>query len=588
MLKGGFLMISEVVSESDVLVIGGGLSGIFAAIKAREEGASVTLVDKAYIGRTGAAMLASFFSVFNPDWGHNLSQWKHQISELGEYMNNPEATEISLKESYDRYQDLVSWGAKFRQGSDGSPLRMTGQPRTGRIFESCYFGGGWRFLPLMRNQALKMGITIVDTIMITDLMKEEGKVIGAVGFHAGNGNFYIFHAKATVLCAGGGNFGASTHIGRRSTHDGEAIAYRAGAYISGSEFSSHLYPVMESEIEGHISLRGREIKLAPEGMRHAPLGCSIDTDGKIVTLVTLSSMVTSIAAGRGPILCDLDAEIPEVYKNTMQLLGSPDDPLAFLDGKPDQVQGGLYLGTMTYTEGTLEGGGKGIWSANTDGATSVTGLYAAGDCYNSGAVGAVYPSVGFGTRGAAVTGARAGRGAAVYAVKAKIINNRAEVDRLKSITYAPLERMGGFDAEWVTQQTAHTMVPFYISLVKHGDRLKAALTILEYLNKQIGPMMYCRPKDAHGLRLVHEARSRALMAEVILRSALFRTESRGSHYREDYPRRDDPSWLAQVKVRENDGKMELIKEPLPKKWWPDLLIPYRKRYPWRFLNENVD
>ena len=108
-------MVSEVVYKSDVLVIGGSIAGLFAAIKAREEGASVTLVDKGYIGRSGAAVFASAFSVFNSDWGHNLSQWQHEISELGEYMNNPEWTEIGLRESYARYQDLVSWGVKFQR-----------------------------------------------------------------------------------------------------------------------------------------------------------------------------------------------------------------------------------------------------------------------------------------------------------------------------------------------------------------------------------------------------------------------------------------------------------------------------------------
>jgi len=320
------------------------------------------------------------------------------------------------------------------------------------------------------------------------------------------------------------------------------------------------------------------------------MGCSIDTDGKKVSLITLSSMVSSVAAGRGPILCDLDAEVPEEVKAVMAMHQDPDSPLMF-DMKLDDSQSGLLLGTArteVYTGLSLHGGGTGIWSANTDGATSLTGLYAAGDCYHSGAVGAVYPASGFGTRNAAVTGARAGTGAAIYAKKASLIVNPVETDRLKSVAYAPLERTGGFDAEWVTQQVVSLMVPFYIFLVKHGDRLKAAATLFEYLNKQIGPMMYCRPKDAHGLRLVHEARGRALMAEVMLRSAEFRTESRGNHYREDYPQRDDPGWLAWIKVRNKDGNMELVKESFPEAWWPDLSVPYQKRYPWRFLNEQVD
>jgi hypothetical protein len=342
------------------------------------------------------------------------------------------------------------------------------------------------------------------------------------------------------------------------------MAYRAGAFISGSEFSGHLYPVLDSEIQGQIPLGDREIKVAPEEVRHAPMGCSIDTDGKKVSLIVLSSMVPSIAAGRGPILCDLDAEVPEEVKAVMAMHQDPDSALPF-DMKLDETQGGLLLGTArteVYTGLSLHGGGTGIWSADTDGGTSLAGLYAAGDCYQSGAVGAVYPASGFGTRNAAVTGARAGRGAATYAKQAELVVNRIESDRLKSDAYTPLERTGGFDAEWVTQQIVSTMVPFYIFLVKHGERLKAAATLLEYLNNYIGPMMYCRPKDAHGLRLVHEARGRALKAEIMLRSSDFRTESRGNHYREDYPQRDDINFLKHTLVSQDGSTYQLTYRPV--------------------------
>jgi succinate dehydrogenase/fumarate reductase flavoprotein subunit len=69
-----------------------------------------------------------------------------------------------------------------------------------------------------------------------------------------------------------------------------------------------------------------------------------------------------------------------------------------------------------------------------------------------------------------------------------------------------------------------------------------------------------------------------LNAEMILRASLFRTESRGLHYREDYPRRDDPTWLAWTKVKAEKGKMTLSKEPVPKEWWPDLSRPEEERY----------
>jgi succinate dehydrogenase/fumarate reductase flavoprotein subunit len=77
-----------------------------------------------------------------------------------------------------------------------------------------------------------------------------------------------------------------------------------------------------------------------------------------------------------------------------------------------------------------------------------------------------------------------------------------------------------------------------------------------------------------------------LNAEMMLRASLFRTESRGQHYREDHPRRDDPEWLAWIKIKEEDGKMKAIKVPVPEKWWPKLSVPYEERYPSRFLGET--
>ncbi len=86
-------------------------------------------------------------------------------------------------------------------------------------------------------------------------------------------------------------------------------------------------------------------------------------------------------------------------------------------------------------------------------------------------------------------------------------------------------------------------------------------------------------KDPHELRMAHETRNMVLNIEMILRASLFRTESRGKHFREDYPQRNDPDWLAWVKLKDDEGKMLVTKEPIPEKWWPDLSIPYKERYP---------
>jgi succinate dehydrogenase/fumarate reductase flavoprotein subunit len=94
-------------------------------------------------------------------------------------------------------------------------------------------------------------------------------------------------------------------------------------------------------------------------------------------------------------------------------------------------------------------------------------------------------------------------------------------------------------------------------------------------------------KDPHELRLAHETKNMVLNAEMRLRSSLFRTESRGCHYREDYPQRDDCNWLAWVKLKKEDGKMKVLKEPIPKEWWPDLSKPYEERYPVRLPGEQI-
>ena len=127
------------------------------------------------------------------------------------------------------------------------------------------------------------------------------------------------------------------------------------------------------------------------------------------------------------------------------------------------------------------------------------------------------------------------------------------------------------------------MVPYYIMQIKHGERLEAAITLVKFLENHIGPQL--KAHDAHELRMAHEARNMALNAEMMLRASLFRTESRGTHYREDYPHRDDPNWLAWTVIKQEEGEMKLSKQPIPKEWWPDLSKPYNERYDLRFPSE---
>jgi len=97
--------------ETDVLVIGGGFAGVFAAVKAREKGVNVLMVDKGTVGLSGASPWAGGYCVFDEAEGHNRSEWIKNVSATGEYVNNRTWLEIFMEHSMARYQDLVAWGA---------------------------------------------------------------------------------------------------------------------------------------------------------------------------------------------------------------------------------------------------------------------------------------------------------------------------------------------------------------------------------------------------------------------------------------------------------------------------------------------
>ena len=119
-------MFLERVIETDVLVIGGGMAGIFAAIKAKERGLDVSLADKGYVGKTGGTHYAEGdILYFRHERGHKKKEWIDTFSVRCDYINNREWDEICLNESKDRYEDLVSWGVQFYQ-KDGETYVFSG------------------------------------------------------------------------------------------------------------------------------------------------------------------------------------------------------------------------------------------------------------------------------------------------------------------------------------------------------------------------------------------------------------------------------------------------------------------------------
>jgi succinate dehydrogenase/fumarate reductase flavoprotein subunit len=536
--------------DTDVLVIGGGYAGAFAAVEARKAGRTVVLVDKGTVGRSGMTPWANGFNVFDESAGDDRHTMAAGVASASEYLNNPDWLELQFSDSKARWDDLTEWG--FQDSSLRHPHLA------------------------LRDKLVDSGVRLIERTMLTDLLTSGGAVVGAIGFSLDSETTVAVIARATVLCAGAGSFKASGYPIQSLTSDGDAMAYRAGATISGKEF-----------VDFHWTL--------PD----TPADCWTQWQGMWESGVSQ----THGATGGGMVLTSAFS-VHEGEKASSGAQGPPGgstEGTATAGGPPTGgPPGGSSAGGPPGGGGSGGGSGErilgaatglgihkaeGVWPTDMTGASGVKGLWAAGDALASMLCGASYGGVGLSSSGSAVQGARAGASAAAYAaqVPAPVLSDTA-LSSARTALLTPRQRESGFAPSWVTQLLQNTMFPYYVLFVKKADRLEAALSQIMFLQEHMVPLLVA--SDMHELRLAHETRSMLLNAEMKLRASLARTESRGTHYREDFPARNDDDWLAWVLLkRGDDGAMTLSKEPVPEKWRPDASIEYTKRYTQRFPGE---
>ena len=546
----------------------------------------VLVVDKSTAGQAGAGIMASgFWAVFNEDWGMDYDATLSWINANSSYLNNRDWTECFLRDSWGTYLDLKRWGVKFPVPEEEMAgffrNSIVGDDQAGHHEDDPHTHYGIIPLshrcvsPALRRYADSIGVRFQDRTMITDLVKHDGRVCGAVGFSLDTGEPVRFSAGAVILAAGLHYFRSpGMHISGQ-TGDADAMAYRAGAVISGKEF-----PDMHMNLAKDPMWKGTGELYPAYFQFDDALGRRIPNSGFDL------SVVSAVHAGFGPIYWDFGKCTENDLRSLDEYKKKRNNPKEIQRVGLDPRQGGKFAMIGGSAAGAGQAQADGLWTTDTNGSSTLPGLYSAGDCCASWMWGAIIQGPPAGLSPAGVEGKRAGLAAVEYIRETqRPAVTEADFWTAEEHMTRYSARSSGFDPRWVTQLIQNYAMPYYVLHIKEEKRMEATLALIRYLEEQMVPKM--RAEDPHMLRLAHETENMALNAEMILQASLFRKESRGWHYREDYPRQNDKDWLAWNQIfQDATGAMALDKVPIPAQWRPEHPQDTRPWLAWEHSEEQ--
>ncbi|MDC7227629.1 MAG: FAD-binding protein [Spirochaetales bacterium] len=541
-------------NETDILVIGGGMTGLFAAVKGHDAGAKVLMVSKGRLGSSGQTPFAKgIFSYDAATASVSLDEFTEQVSSSALKTNNPVFTRQMAEHSKARVDELREWG----------------------FFDSPLYYDSFSKPINERN------ISVMERIMITHLIKENGKIAGAAGFSIDEPTIHIFKAKSVILCTGAGGFKPNGFPICDLTHDGSVMAYKIGAKITGKEWNDGHGGSMDNPAACYDGWHGM-FAMSPSktGVEiHHDLGVDINYRAYV-----LGNPVSMMPGGDNTIV-EGGPYVPEKFVRNREAGAPPGGGNGDKMGPPPGAEagdrpsgpppGGEEGRGPGMAAGASSGGAsagmaihksEGLVPINEKGESNIPGLYAAGDALGSYMAGAIYTQVGSSLAGSAVQGTIASEAAAEYCQKAVLQNiPSSKISRIKEEILAPLKRDSGYSPAWVTQILQGVMIPNFVIYIKKESILKAALAYVEELRDHHSPML--RAADLHELRLAHETENMIVNAEMKLKASLMRKESRCSHYRLDYPDVDYKNWQAWINIyKGSDGEMKFVKQPFDS--WP--------------------
>jgi fumarate reductase (CoM/CoB) subunit A len=513
----------------DVLVIGGGAAAVRAAVEAAQPGARVILVDKGDFERSGTSPLSIHGFATTLHQTDSPDRLFQDIIDTGGNLNDHNLVRTAVAEAGREPAMLEAMGVHFHRGQSGKYDIYRGDGHSvphGLTFDP--EENGLNIVAVLGKEAWKRGVTLVEKVMITELLVEGNQVYGASGIGE-QGEDHVFAAGAVVLAAGGANRIFPNVVPRiadekyRTTGDGLALALQAGLSLVDMEMANFRNSPPASRLAArYINAKGEAFMEKYDPMlEHA-------ARGKVV-----EALYREMQAGNGPIYMEITAEServaafsPQEYKDYVR---------AYKEGKRPPV-------TITFQR--LLGGAR----ISEDASTSIRGLYAAGE--SSGGF-----HGGDRLQGAAFLETQVfGRLAGIAALRfARTALNDGKAQTLAAITMDRIRQLaagktGGSAAEVIRH--IQKLAWDYASIVKDMAGLNQALRELSDIKDQIRAGL-----DGRYIFEPLEAANLALTAEAIVRASLKREETRATHRRSDFPQAKEALARQHTSVGLANGEM---------------------------------
>jgi len=532
--------------ETDVLVIGGGGSAARAAIEVANSPVKVCMVIKGTFpsGSTTIAM-GSMAGIFRGD--DNPDLFYQDVLEGGYFTNNKELAHLLADNAKDAYDDLVAFGTEFQM--DKNRKLYIAQP-TGMARSRAVLALNHDFMKGLVLEVKKRAIPIYEHIMITDLLKENKSIIGAVGFNYLSGAFVEISAKAVILATGGlGQLFELTSNLPDATGDGFAIALRVGAELIDMEFTQAMTCVVwPPEIRGLAPPFDGFVKFGAKFYngnnerfmaRYEPEKME-NVTRDIACLSGFKEVQAGRAAPHGGVILDISSIPWAIFKQLMPKIYEAYNELGM-----DATKTGIEWAPGCHHEI----GGLRI-NANCE--TTVQGLFAAGEV-----VGGIHGANRLG--GASLTdtqvfGKIAGRSAADFAIQTERQElSQEQIEEKRSAIFDLYQKEDGIDYTEVREKIQQLMSEC-VWVIKTEAKLKHALN--EFTKIQNNLDLKLPERTYEDLKGAQETLNLLKLGELLTRASLLRTESRGCHFREDFPQQDNENWLKNIVFYQKDAKLK--------------------------------